>query len=238
MNAMFKKGVLASVLAVAASSAMAGTSLDLQVSGKVVPSSCTPSVVSGGSNADFGTVKATSLNYNTVTSLPDTKIIPISITCETPTRVGVTFNDAHADSAPTEYLSTEFSDPEFLLTSQSTAELGMFNGKKIGAYAMGIQRDKGTATDDTGATLYPVFSQDATATSGWHIKSGIHYLPVVTDKSETYSFTKDSGADTPAALKQINFNVGIVAQINPAGELNITDELTLDGLTNVELVYL
>lgn len=238
MNAMFKKGLLASVLAVAASSAIAGTSLDLQVSGKVVPSSCTPSVVGGSGNADFGTVKATELNYNTVTSLPGTKVVSISITCETPTRFGVTFNDAHADSAPTEYLSTAFSDLEFLLSPASTAGLGMFNGKKIGAYAMGIQRDKGTATDDTGASLHPVYSKDATAATDWHAKNGLHYLQVVTDKSETYGFANDTVNDRPAVLKQVNFNIGIVAQINPASELDISDELTLDGLTNIELVYL
>ena len=48
MNAMFKKGVLASVLAVAASSAMAASSVDIHVTGKIVPSSCTPAFISGG----------------------------------------------------------------------------------------------------------------------------------------------------------------------------------------------
>ncbi|HHA2311325.1 hypothetical protein [Enterobacter hormaechei] len=42
----------------------------------------------------------------------------------------------------------------------------------------------------------------------------------------------------PVAQTKINFNVGIAAMINPTNDLNITDEATLDGLTNVELVYL
>lgn len=95
MNAIFKKGVLASVLAVAASSAMAASSIDIQVTGKILPSSCTPAFISGGGIADFGTIKVASLNSTTVTSLPDVKIIPISITCEDATRIAVTFNDAH-----------------------------------------------------------------------------------------------------------------------------------------------
>ena len=41
MNAMFKKGMLASALAVVASSALAASSVDIQVTGKIVPSSCT-----------------------------------------------------------------------------------------------------------------------------------------------------------------------------------------------------
>lgn len=108
MNAMFKKGVLASVLAVAASSAMAASSVDIQVTGKIVPSSCTPAFISGGGIADFGTMKVASLNSTTPTPLADVKIIPISITCEEATRVGVTFNDSHVDSAPTETIPVNF----------------------------------------------------------------------------------------------------------------------------------
>lgn len=238
MNAMFKKGMLASVLAVAASSAMAASSIDIQVTGKIVPASCTPTFTSGGGIADFGTMKAADLNDTTMTPLADTKIIPVSITCESPTRIGVTFNDAHSDSAPTTVLPIAYSDNDFMLSPEYTSGLGMYNGKKIGAYSMGIQKTAGTVTNDAGDNLYPIYSKVASATSGWGSKSGVRYLQVVTDKSETYSFTNVSGGDAPTAQKQVNFNVGIMAQINPTNDLNITDEATLDGLTNVELVYL
>lgn len=238
MNAMFKKGMLASVLAVAASSAMAASSIDIQVTGKIVPASCTPAFISGGGIADFGTIKVADLNDTALTALADTKIIPISITCESPTRIGVTFNDAHAESAPTENLPAISGYDDFAINVEYTSGLGMYNDKKIGSYSMGIQTDAGTATNDAGERLYPIYSKVASATSGWGVKSGLHYLQVVTDKSETYSFTNVSGGDAPVAQKQVNFNVGIKAQINPTNDLNITDEATLDGLTNVELVYL
>lgn len=238
MNAMFKKGMLASVLAVAASSAMAASSIDIQVTGKIVPASCTPSFVSGGGIADYGTIKVASLNDTTATALADTKIIPISISCESPTRIGVTFNDAHVDSAPTDILPVNFGDLDFGTKVENTAGLGMYNGQKIGAYAMGIQKDEGTVTNDTGDNLYPIYSKVAGATSGWGTKNGMHYLQIATDKSETYSFSDSESGDAPVAQKQINFNVGIRAQINPTNDLNVTDEATLDGLTNVELVYL
>ncbi|MGU3488056.1 DUF1120 domain-containing protein [Enterobacter bugandensis] len=238
MNAMFKKGLLASVLAVAASSAMAASSIDIQVTGKIVPASCTPAFTSGGGIADFGTIKVAALNDTTMTALPDLKTIPITITCEEPTRIGVTFNDAHADSAPTETLPIGYSDTDFAGQVEYTSGLGMYNGAKIGAYSMGIQRDPGTATNDAGDNLYPIFNTNASATSGWGIKGGAHYLQIVTDKSETYSFTNVTGGDAPVAQSQINFVVGIMAMINPTNDLNITDEATLDGLTNVELVYL
>ena len=238
MNAMFKKGLLASVLAVTASSAMAASSIDIRVTGKIVPASCTPTFTSGGGVADFGTIKVASLNDTTMTALPDVKTIPITITCEEATRIGVTFNDAHADSAPTAILPIAYSDTDFALSVKATSGLGMYNGQKIGAYSMGIKNDVGTVTNDKGENLYPIFTTDASAISGWGYKSGSHYLQIATDKSETYSFTNVFGGNAPVAQKQVNFIVGIMAQINPTNDLHITDEATLDGLTNVELVYL
>ena len=237
MNAMFKKGVLASVLAVAASSAMAASSVDIQVTGKIVPSSCTPAFISGGGIADFGTMKVASLNSTTPTPLADVKIIPISITCEEATRVGVTFNDSHVDSAPTETIPVNFIDSDFPTSVGFTAGLGMYGDKKIGAYSMGIQKTDGATTNGDGVNLYPIFTSDNGAS--WGVKSGVRYLQVKPDKSEIYSFTDQAtGAIAPVAQTKINFNVGIAAMINPTNDLNITDEATLDGLTNVELVYL
>lgn len=238
MNAMFKKGLLASVLAVAASSAMAASSIDIRVTGKIVPASCTPTFTSGGGIADFGTLKVAALNDTTMTALPDLKTIPITITCEEPTRIGVTFNDAHADSAPTETLPLAWSDTDFAGDPAYTSGLGMYNDAKIGAYSMGIQKDPGTATNAEGDYIYPICNTDASATSGWGTKGGSHYVQILTNKSETYSFTDVAGGNAPVAQSQYNFVVGIMAQINPTNDLNITDEATLDGLTNVELVYL
>lgn len=238
MNAMFKKGLLASVLAVTASSAMAASSIDIRVTGKIVPASCTPTFTTGGGIADFGTIKVSSLNSTTSTALPDVKSIPITITCEEATRIGVTFNDAHADSAPTATLPINYSDTDFATEVQYTSGLGMYNGKKIGAYSMGIKDDVGTVTNDKGENLYTIFTTDASGRTGWGYRAGSHYLRIVTDKSETYSFTNVSGGTSPVAQKQVNFTVGIMAQINPTNDLHVTDEATLDGLTNVELVYL
>lgn len=238
MNAMFKKGLLASVLAVTASSAMAASSVDIKVTGKIVPASCTPTFTSGTGIADFGTIKVASLNDTTWTPLSDVKTIPITITCEEATRVGVTFNDAHSDSAPTETLPVSYSDTDFGIKVANTSGLGMYNSKKIGAYSMGIKMDAGSLTNDEGVNLFPIFTADASEISGWGARSGAYYMQVVTDKSETYSFTNIFGGDTPVAQKQVNFIVGIMAQISPTNDLNITDEATLDGLTNVELVYL
>lgn len=235
MNAFFKKGALTAALAMVASSAMAAPSVDIQVTGKIVPSACTPAFISGGGIADFGTMKVASLNSTTATPLNDVKIIPISITCEEATRIAVTFNDAHSDSAPTADLPVHWPDLDFNIGSEYTAGLGMYNGKKIGAYSLGIQQTKGAVTNDNGDDLYPTFSSDNGGS--WGEKSGIRYLQVKTNKSELYSFSTELGG-TPVPQTKVNFNVGVAAMINPTNDLNITDEASLDGLTNVELVYL
>lgn len=181
MNAMFKKGMLASALAVVASSAMAASSVDIQVTGKIVPASCTPAFISGGGIADYGTIRVSSLNATSATPLADVKIIPISITCDEATRVAVTFNDAHADSGPTQALPTYFIDTEFGRQAYQTAGLGMYNDKKIGAYSLAIQMTKGAVTNDAGDELYPTSSRDNGAT--WATTGGERYLKVNTDKA-------------------------------------------------------
>lgn len=235
MSAMFKKGILASLLAVSASSTMAASNIDIQVTGKIVPASCTPTFISGGGIADYGTIKAASLNSTAETPLADVKIIPISITCEDATRIAVTFNDAHADSAPTADINVNYVDSDFITTVPYTAGLGMYNDKKIGTYSLGIQITKGAVTNEAGDDLYPTFSADGGVS--WGRKSGVRYLQVTTNKSEIYSFSDTVGGN-PVPQAKVNFNVGVAAMINPTNDLHITDEATLDGLTNVELVYL
>ncbi|HAV0413700.1 TPA: DUF1120 domain-containing protein [Salmonella enterica] len=238
MNALFKKGVLVAALAMTASSAMAATSLNIQVTGKILPSSCTPAFPSGGGIVDFGTMKVASLNSTGPTALPDIKTVPISITCEDATRVGVTFSDARSSSEPTESYAIPFVSTDFSNNPDYMFGLGMYNDKKIGAYALGIQIDRGTITNDTGDQLYAIFTTDNG--SSWGVKSGDSYMQIKNDKSEIFSFTSESTgtARTPASETKINFNVGVAAIINPTNDLNITDEANLDGLTTVELVYL
>jgi type 1 fimbria pilin len=94
MNALIKKGMLVTVLALSVNTAMAAQSIDIKVTGKIIPSSCTPAFPSGGGIADFGTMKVASLNATSVTPLTERKDIPVSITCEEATRVAVKFTDA------------------------------------------------------------------------------------------------------------------------------------------------
>lgn len=232
MNALIKKGVLATALAMSVNTAMAAQSIDIKVTGKILPSSCTPSFPSGGGVADFGSMKVSSLNSTSETPLADMKEIPVTITCEEATRVAVKFTDSRDDSSPTESIKM---GNGFLGSPAYVFGLGLYNDKKIGAYALALSRTQGINTNDTGESLYPMASVDAGKT--WGTK-GIDYLQITSNNSEIYGFSTERSGTELSAQSKINFKVAVSATINPTNDLNVTDEVTLDGLTNVELVYL
>ncbi|CAH6189727.1 DUF1120 domain-containing protein [Citrobacter koseri] len=235
MNVFFKKSLMVSVLALTASSVMAAPSVDIKVSGKIVPASCIPSFPSGGGIADFGTIKVASLNSTAPTALPDIKTVPVAITCEEDTRVGVSFTDMHSASAPTTGYAINFASTDFISSANYLFGLGLYGSQKIGAYALGIQIDSGTLTNGNGDNLVAYFSANDGTT--WGTKAGNSYMQIINNNSEVYSFGKSS-ASAPEPQTKVNFNVGVSAIINPTDDLQITDEATLDGLTTVELVYL
>ncbi|WP_421511255.1 DUF1120 domain-containing protein [Enterobacter sp. JS8-1] len=231
MNAHIKKGVLATVLAMSVNTAMAAQSIDIKVTGKILPSSCTPSFPSGGGIADFGSMKVAALNATSVTPLSEQKEVPITITCEEDTRVAVKFTDARDASSPTEGISFN----SFAGSPQFAFGLGTYNGKNIGAYALAIPRIQGANTNDAGDTLYPMLSLDGG--NGWGYR-GNEYLQITSDNREIYGFGTERSSGVLSPQSKINFKVVIEATINPTNDLNVTDEVTLDGLSNVELVYL
>lgn len=234
MKFSFKKSALATVLALSATSVMAASTLDIKVTGKIVPSSCTPTFGSGGGIADFGTMKVSSLNATTPTSLPDTKEVPITITCEEATRIGVTFTDARKSSVPT----TKFDITGFKYLSNEIRYyfgLGMYGEQKIGAYALGIDVREGGITNAAGETgLVAYYSPNGGAT--WGVKDN-NFMQIDNTHSEIFSFGKRE-TNAPEPQTRVDFKVEVEAIINPTNDLHITDEATLDGLTTVELVYL
>ena len=73
--------------------------------------------------------------------------------------------------------------------------------------------------------------------NSWGIR-GISHLQIASDNREIYAFGTALNGGTLSPQTKINFKVAVEATINPTNDLSITDEVTLDGLTNVELVYL
>ncbi|EHC2385860.1 DUF1120 domain-containing protein [Salmonella enterica] len=238
MNALFKKGVLVAALAMTASSVMAADSIDLKVTGKIIPPACTPAFASGGGTVDFGDILTSSLQIAKDSKLPEIKEVPVTITCEQPSRFGVTFTDQRADSRSTTEMDSLFASTDFAPTPDYYFGLGFTSEQKqIGVYALGVN-ELGAPNAD-GETRYSIFSTDGgtTWTSGHDISAGTGYSPIKNNGTDILAFAKDNES-TVSPETSLTFRIGVSAVIQDLNTLHVTDEITLDGLTAINLVYL
>lgn len=229
MKKLIKKGFLTICLAGCVSSTMAATTLNLKVQGKIIPPSCTPTFASGGGILDFGTIKLSSLSLTQDTYLQG-KSVPVVINCQEAARFGLTFTDQRRDSAK----SISVTSP----SSHSKAEFGLGYGpkqSKIGAYAMAVNIDSIKNKDNAGRWLIT-----NTGGSTWSVEQTkwgkISGLPTT-----VYSFSNTNvGTDpqAPTAEQQIRFDLLVEPAISDLTNLKVTDEIDLDGLALISLVYL
>lgn len=238
MRLFMKKEVLAIALALSTSSAFA-ESIDLKVTGKIIPPACTTAFASGGGTVDFGNILTSTLNPSKATALAEIKSVPVTITCDEATRVGVTFTDQRADSRPTEDLGV-YTDPNMSLGKDGYFGLGFTaadSTTKIGAYTLAI--GKTGATNADGKSLYAASSFDGGST--WSALYRDMRLPIYTSKAEVVGFSDSDdtiGSGLVSAEKLLNFNVDVSVIINSLSELQVKDEIVLDGLTSIDVVYL
>lgn len=239
MKMTIKEGVLASMLALSTYSTFAGASIDLKVTGKIIPPACTTAFGSGGGTANFGDIPTSSLSSTGATALTEIKSVPVTITCDEATRVGVTFTDQRADSRVTEDLGV-YASVDMNLGEEGYFGLGFTaadSTTKIGAYQLAI--GKAGATNADGDTLYATSSDDGGA--GWSNLHKNSRLPLFSTISQVVGF---SGSDTElsngtvSAETLLNFNVDVSVIINSLNELQVNDEIVLDGLTSIDVVYL
>lgn len=238
MNALFKKGVLVAALAMTASSVMAADSIDLKVTGKIIPPACTPAFASGGGTVDFGDILTSSLQIAKDSKLPEIKEVPVTITCEQASRFGVTFTDQRADSRSTTEMDVSFASTDFGATPDYYFGLGFTSEQKqIGVYALGI--NEFPANNAEGEDRFPISSSDngKTWTTGIRVFSGTGYYPIKNNGTEIYAFSKENES-TVSPETSLTFKVGVAAVIQDLTTLHVTDEITLDGLTSINLVYL
>lgn len=57
--------------------------------------------------------------------------------------------------------------------------------------------------------------------------------------TDLLGFTKEPGtADGPAAIKDMQGSVKVIAQIQPTNELTLTEEVQVNGSVTINLMYL
>ncbi|WP_448652833.1 DUF1120 domain-containing protein [Pseudomonas fluorescens] len=198
---------LALLLAACAPGAFAASNTDLSVTGIITPSSCTPTLSSGGI-VDHGKLTAKDLNPDTPTSLQVGEM-SLQVQCEAPTFFTLTTVDSRAGSAA---------------LNPAHHGLGMVNDdQKLGNVAFGLF--------DPVADSVPVqaiLSRDGGAT--WFPSSYLGHTALT-------SFAPSAGPNTPMALQTLSARLRAFTTIAPASDLTLLDEVPIDGLAVMQLKY-
>jgi hypothetical protein len=208
----------AAVIAFAvATPVLSASTVDLQVTGTLVPSACTPSISTA--NLHFGTISSADLSHERPTPLVE-HAPTLTVRCGSPTLYGLRLIDNRAGSA---------------YESGLPGRLGMGHsatGERLGAYHLDVVPARSTAD------ARPVFVTLGDRTGQRWSTSTAQPLALPTD-GELLGLVDRAGVDTGAVAVQVAL-LGLRAHgmIAPARGLTLVDAVPLDGHVTVEVVYL
>ncbi|MFP2768857.1 DUF1120 domain-containing protein [Oceanisphaera sp. KMM 10153] len=215
-----------SVLAVAAAASFGARaqSIDVRVTGTVTPPACVPTLVGGGV-VDYGNIPVSSLNRSGFTVLPE-KDVPFTIGCDAPTRVALGVVDnreaSHVAGIPAALNGAYIATTNF--------GLGTVSGANVGGYVLRMRQGSFTAD---GTNAYTVIN--ATSGSGsWANTSFGIFQPLPTFR---LSWSQTQGGN-PVAFSNLSGTMTVEAALNRGDALPLDNEVPLDGLATLELVYL
>ncbi|MCK7177119.1 DUF1120 domain-containing protein [Enterobacter cloacae] len=190
-------------------------SVDVKVRGTITPDACTPTLANGGV-FDYGVIKANTLFTDQFTVLGE-KSQKLNVTCSAPTKLALKVTSSRPDTDkpagfPVNYLA-----------------FAAVNDMKVGGYALMISSP---IVDGAVAKLIA------------KIDNGV-YGPLE-DQTEMYTSSvtnrliafNSGSASTPQALTTLSADINVYAQINEASALDLSNEIKIDGLATIELVYL
>lgn len=216
MNTM-RRFFAVAALAGAMPSAFAASTVDLTVTGTIVPASCTPTL--SIPNISFGKRSASDLNVDRSTSLGGISS-RLRVDCVAPTLYGIRAIDNRSATVGHD----GFSQPYGIGLTE--------NGEKIGAHYLQITAM--TSTID-GVTPYITVGDAAGAT--W--SASTQWVNYLENSGRLLGFTDQAGSTTgPIPIKEADFSMQTYVHIAPASGLTLTDEVALDGSATIEVVYL
>ncbi|HDC4527985.1 DUF1120 domain-containing protein [Enterobacter cloacae subsp. cloacae] len=219
-----KKVILATAIALCTTSAFAGETAVMKVTGILTNAACTPALGNGGV-IDYGYIRLGELSDTSNNKLGQ-KQIPVTISCTMPTKVGFTITDNRSDSNA--QLPVDIGGNMNQTAKYYTYGIGLTNdGKKIGNYGMWM-----TGTTVDGKSVDSIAHNHDWGSTTWK-KSGIPR----SDAFQTIAFA-DTGTTTPMAITTANFNFVTNLVIWDTSTLAITDDTALDGQNTMTLVYL
>lgn len=206
------------LLAGTATSAMAASSVDLAVTGSIIPAACTPTLSLG--DVMFSKISVADLAADDLTNIREHKYQTLRINCQAPTLYGI----RSIDNRPGTVGSTWYTSAHGLgLTSA---------GEKIGAHM--IEVDMSKSTIDGKPAFVSVGSPDGSA---WQPSTA--ESKGIRNTGELLGFTDTVGATTgPMAIKDAILGLDQFLLINAANDMTLNEEVQLDGSATLEVVYL
>jgi hypothetical protein len=207
-----KKMMLGTVLALSATSVLADTA-DLRVIGTIAPSACTP-VFAGGAVVDYGVIPPASLGQTTGSTLA-AHDVNYTITCNAPLPISTTWSDMRAGT------------PD--LPGLASFGLGTHNGVNIGRYSL-ANIVAGTTADGNPVDVI----QQNNPGSAW-VKATT--ADIANDGIRQYSYAQ-VGSLVPGNYSVYAGAIRVTAYITPTQNLDMSTQITLDGLSTMTVNYL
>ncbi|HEM7803086.1 DUF1120 domain-containing protein [Burkholderia cenocepacia] len=213
--------VIAGLLAWGTTAAFADT-FDVKVTGTVKPGACTPTLAGGGT-FDYGLIGSAQLSPTAPTLLAILSD-SITITCDAAARVALTAQDNRDGTGA---LSGNINFFGMSKSDNVQFGLGTASGKNIGGFAFRFRKNSFQAD---GAAVDSIYS--STKGTTWTASDG------VVDNTGGYESWAKKGQTVPVAAKVFSGTLDVQAAIDKTSNLDLSQEINLDGLATVSLVYL
>lgn len=219
-----KKIILAGALALTTSAAFAEPTAILKVQGTLTNSACSVTLGNGGV-IDYGYVRLGNLSATENNELGK-KSIPVSITCDAPTKVGFTMQDNHSDS------NRKISVPYDNGTSGAVIYFNYGIGQTSEGVNIGDYTIWQTNNIADGNAVDPIIQNHDWGTARWQKAT----MP----RSDGFSTSTVAavGSLEPIAISDYTFDLNINTMIADTTTLAITDDTPIEGQATMTLVYL
>ncbi|MGU2290667.1 DUF1120 domain-containing protein [Pseudomonas aeruginosa] len=198
-------------------SALAGAAqvmaADLNVAGRIQPSGACSLALGNGGTVDLGTISSRRLKDDRPTFI-GRPFLSLAIDCQTPSRIAIRAIDNRANTADRE----------------GRYGLGAIRGNNTGSYLWAPMSRLGD-----GKPLVQVYYRNGAWQSSDSVSVAAYMYP---DELSSWAEPGDDATITPQAFKNIASSIYINVEVAPASELDLSQEIAIDGSATMELVYL
>ncbi|WP_213878663.1 DUF1120 domain-containing protein [Pseudomonas sp. dw_358] len=187
-------------------------SRELSLTATLIPVACTP-VLSSGGRVDYGRRSVSTFNRATTTMLP-TQRVTLTVNCDALALFALGTVDNRNGSA--------------LIDGNGYFGLGLSGGNPVGHYALALSEIQ--ADDWGGATALLALRGSTT----WD--SVGQEVPLL--QASLVGFARTAGTGGPDELAQLTSVIEVSPLIAPMNDLDVSEDIDLDGSATIEIVYL